>query len=281
MSQKQELKQLKQPDEFQVVAGQAMEWLISNKNLVLGVLGAFAAVVLGLWALSTYNESQEAKAGASLASALEIASRPIKGEGTIPAGQEWFDNKEGRDLATAAALEKTRSTFPGSNAARTAAAQLGFLKLRMGDAATAVTMFTEFLDKAPKDDSLRSNVVLALGTAQEKLGKFDDAKATYAKLTELGLPEQAEYQTARLLLVQGKPEAKEALEKVAKDYPKDGVAMDAQRRLELAALPPPPPPGATPAPETPATPAPAPKGKAAPKAPAAPASKAKAAAKKG
>jgi tetratricopeptide (TPR) repeat protein len=90
---------------------------------------------------------------------------------------------------------------------------------------------------------MRAMAAEALGYAFEAQGKLDEAKAAFAKLADEGAPQRAAFQQARLALVQGKPEARQALEQVAKDYPKDPVAMEAQQRVELSGLPPPPPPG--------------------------------------
>ena len=37
MAEKIDRKQLKRPDEFQLVAGRAMEWMVGHRSLVLGV----------------------------------------------------------------------------------------------------------------------------------------------------------------------------------------------------------------------------------------------------
>lgn len=256
MSEKMDRKELKQPDEFQVVAGKVMEWLVGHRQVVLGALGAFALVVVVAWGVSAWSNSQEAKAGGLLAEALEIASRPIQGEPGVAPGAEVFGTRDAREQALLGALEKVRAEAPSSNAARTAGAQLGFLKLRMKDAAGAQALLQEFVDKAPKEDALRPVAIESLGAALEAQGKLDEARAAYARLAEAGAPERAAWNQARVLLAQGKPEAKEALEKVAKEYPKEGVGLEAQRRLELAALPPAPPPGAAPSPAAePAAPA--------------------------
>ena len=55
----------------------------------------------------------------------------------------------------------------------------------------------------------------------------------------MGLPARADYQAARLALVEGKPDAKQQLERVAKEYPKElEVVREANVRVELASLPP-------------------------------------------
>ena len=244
VSEKLDRKELQKPDEFQATAGKIMTQLVAKRQLLAVIGGAFVLLVVVFWGVSTYLQSREASAGAALSEALELASRAVAGEPGAAPGAETFPTKDDRTKAVQAALEKVRSEYPPSEAARTASAQLGFLKLKNGDAAGAATALAEYIEKGHKTDPLRSIVLEALGAAYENQGKLDEAKATYAKLAEAGAPARADYQQARILLVQGKPEAKAALEKVAKDYPKDGVAMDAQRRLELASLPPPPPPGA-------------------------------------
>ena len=264
MSEKLDRKELKQPDEFQVVAGKAMEYLIAHRQVLTVIGGAFVALVLIAWGASAYMDSREAKAGAELSEALELQARPIAGDPGVAPGAETFPTKDDRTKAVQAALEKVRADYGSAQAGHTAGAQLGFLKLKAGDAAGATTLLNEYLEQGRKDDPLRAVALEALGVALENQGKLDEAKAAYAKLADAGAPERAAFQQARILLAQGKPEAKAELEKVAKDYPKDGVAMDAQRRLELASLPPPPPPGSA-APVAPPAEDPAPvKGKLAP-----------------
>ena len=108
----------------------------------------------------------------------------------------------------------------------------------------------EFLARARKDHPLRPFAQEALGYALEAQGKLDEARAAFEKLREMDVPARADYQAARLALVQGKPDAKQQLERVAKEYPKDlAVVREANERLELASLPPYTPGQATPAPE--------------------------------
>jgi hypothetical protein len=225
--------------------------------VLLGTGAAVVAVVLVGWGTAAWSESREARAGGELSEALELQARPVAGDPVAP-GTDVFPSKEERAKATQGALERVRADYPSSEASRTAGAQLGFLKLKNGDPAGAAALLAEYVDKGRKDDALRAVAIEALGAALEDQGKLDEARAAYARLATAGAPERAAWQQARLLLVQGKPEAKAELEKVAKEFPKDAVATDAQRRLELASLPPPPPAG------EPATPAPKPEEKSAP-----------------
>lgn len=258
MAQKLDRKQLKKPDEFQVVAGKAMAWIVARQRVLLGGLVAVALVIAGAWAATSYSSSQETKAGGELAAALDIGSRPLASEGPAP-GLPTFANRDERTKATLAALEKVRSDFPRSTAAQTALAQIGFLQLKEGDAAGAQAALQQFVKDAARRHPLRPVVQESLGYAFEAQGKLEEARAAFAQLAQDGVPARAAFQQARIALVEGKPDARAQLEQVAKDYPKEPVAQEANMRLEVAALP---SPGAsTQPPAQPAKPATANKGK--------------------
>ena len=249
MSEKIDRKQLKQPDEFQQVAGKGMEWFAAHQGKVSMAVGAVVLAVVLAWGLSTWRSSREAKAGGDLSQALELEARPIGAEGQP--GQESFPSKEERSKAALAALEKVRQDHGGTTAARTAQAESGFLKLKAGDPAGAQKDLADFLAGTGKEHPLRVFAQESLGYAYEAQGKLDEARAAFEKLRELDLPARADLQGARLALMQGKPDARQQLEKVAKDYPKEtDVVREANARLELAALPP--------ASASPVAPAPAP-----------------------
>jgi len=234
LAEKIDRKQLKRPDEFQLVAGKAMEWFVSRQRQATMVAGAVVLSVALAWGFSAWRSANETKAG----------------EPSAQQATETFPNKDERSKAAIAALEKVRADHASSTAALTAQAELGFLKLRTGDAAGAQKDLSDFLSAAGKDHPLRVFAQESLGYAYEGQGKLDDARAAFEQLRTLDLPARADFQAARLALEQGKPDAKAQLEKVAKDYSKEqDVVREANLRIELASLPPAPPPGtATPAP---------------------------------
>jgi len=145
VAEKIDRKQLKRPDEFQVVAGRAMGWVAAHQRLVLGLAAAVVAVVLTAWGVSAWRGSRESKASAELAEALELLSRPVAGEGQAQPGEQTFPSKEEREKAVVAALEKVRSDHGNTAAGQTALAELGFHKLKSGDAAAAQKDLEEFL----------------------------------------------------------------------------------------------------------------------------------------
>ncbi len=247
MAEKLDRKQLKRPDEFQVIAGQAMNWVAGHKGVSLGATGAILALALLVWGVSAWRSSREAKAGAELAEALELQSRPIAGEGQAQPGQDAFASPQERDKALITALEKVRADHGGTTAAQTALAELGFHKLKSGDPAGAQKDLQDFLDRAG-DHPLRPFAQESLGYAFEAQNKLDEARGAFEKLRELGLPARADYQAARLALLQGKPDARQQLERVATEHAKElDVVREANARLELASLPPVTPGQAAPA----------------------------------
>jgi tetratricopeptide (TPR) repeat protein len=247
LPEKIDRKQLKRPDEFQVVAGKGMEWVAAHQKQVALALVAVVLAVVAAWALSAWRGSREAKAGGDLALALETLSRPIAGE--AQPGQDTFASKEERNKAALAALEKVRKDHDGTKAAQTSLAEMGFLKLKTGDAAGAQKDLSDFLSGTGKDHPLRIFAQESLGYAYEAQGKLDEARSAFGRLRELDMPARADFHAARLALVQNKPDAKQQLEKIGKEYPKEmEVVREANKRLELAALPPLTPGSTPPAP---------------------------------
>lgn len=232
-----DLKELRKPDEFQLVAGKAMEFLIAHRRQFLIALGVVVALVVIAWGAAAIKQRGETKAGESLADALRVAARSVVGEGIAQPGEETFASRAERNKAASVAFEKVRAESPGSTAAHTATLQLGLLKQQTGDVAGAVPLLEEYLKAASAGSPLRATALEALGYAQESQGKLAEAKDAFAKLKDAGAPDRSAYQLARVALVEKKPNAREMLAAVAKDYAKEPVALEANLRLEVAGLP--------------------------------------------
>jgi hypothetical protein len=238
LAHKLDRKELKKPDEFQVVAGKTMDWLVAHRGPVLGTVIAIAVLGAATWAFTTWSASRGNKAGAALSQALELDQRPIAAEGNPQAGEKTFASRAERDKAVLDALEQVRKEWPRTPAAETAAAQVGFHKLHAGDAPGAQAALDDFLKSAGNGHPLRAFATEALGYAYEAQGKLEEAKKTFGRLADTEMPQRAAFHEARLALVENKPDAKQQLEKVAKEYPKDPVSLEANQRLEIASLPP-------------------------------------------
>jgi hypothetical protein len=232
-----DLKELRKPDEFQVIAAKILEWILAHQKQLTMAGGAVVVVALLAWGASTWKSHRESAAGEQLAEALRIEARPVAGEGFTQPGDETFASRDARNKAATDAFEKVRKDHANTVAALTATLQIGLLKQEAGDAAGAVAPLEEFLRDAPADHPMKPAALEALGYAYEAQGKLAEAQNNFGKLSAAGAPDRGAYQLARLAQVQGKPEAKDLLTAVAKDYSKDPVAMDANLRLEVAALP--------------------------------------------
>jgi hypothetical protein len=239
-------KELRKPDEFQLVAGRAMEWTRRRQFQILGILGAVVVLAFAAWGFTAYTNAREVRAGAALTEAVAIESRPIAGEPYLPPGAETFPSKEERTKAALAALEKVRADAPRTKAGKTALAEIGFVKQKARDFAGAAQALSDFLSQSAPGDPLRVFASETLAYALEAQGKLSESRAAFARLADEGAPARAAFQQARLALVEGKPEAKQLLADVAEKYPKEPVATEAQQRIELAGLPPAPPPGTQP-----------------------------------
>jgi hypothetical protein len=247
LAQKLDRKQLKKPDEFQVIATKVMDWIVAHQKPILVGLAVVAVAIVAGWAFTSYSSSREGRAGGELASALEVESRPLASEGPSQPGIPSFATREERTKAALAALDRVRSDYPRSVAAQTALAEIGFLKLKEGDAAGAQTALQQFAKEAGQDHPLRAVAQESLGYAFEAQGKLDDARSAFAQLAQDGAPARAAYQQARIALVEGKPDARQQLQQVAKDYAKEPIAQEANMRVSLATLPPPAAPAPAPA----------------------------------
>ncbi|HXN56302.1 MAG TPA: hypothetical protein VN874_08550 [Myxococcales bacterium] len=246
MAEKLNRKELRKPDEFQIVAGRVMEWTRPRQLQIVGIVGAIVVISFATWGFNAYQNAREARAGEALAEAVGIESRPLAGEAYLPPGIETFPSKEERTKAALVALEKGRADAPTTRASNTALAEIGFVKQKAGDSAGAAQALREFLSQSARGMPLRVFATESLAYALEAQGKLDEARSAFGQLAEEGAPDRAAFQQARVALVEGKPEAKQLLGEVAQKYSKDPVALEAQRRIELAGLPPPPPPGTQP-----------------------------------
>ena len=168
-------KEMKAPDRFQVLAGEATSWLAARKKQLAVVVAVALAVVLFAVAVLTFLEARRAKAGALLSAALSVAEGEVSATATPVAGRPVFKTAEEKHRATVEAARKVRDQASGSRAALSAALLEGDAQLALGKHDEAMAAFEAYLAGAPKDDSLRFGAHDGLARAQE--GKGDLAAA--------------------------------------------------------------------------------------------------------
>src|SRR5688572_13763581 len=136
-------KDLRQPDEFQEVTSQAVEWIRANQSAVVGALSAIVALAAVVLGVNWYSARQADAASTRLQSA-----------------QILFESKKYAEAATefAAISSEYGSTPSGGLAslyrARALAAQ--------PDLPAAATAYSEYLAGTPATDYLRQEALLGL-----------------------------------------------------------------------------------------------------------------------
>jgi hypothetical protein len=168
-------KEIKGPDQFQVAATQAVDWMTHRRKQV--IVGA--AVVVGLAVLIaafvTVRASREREAGALLYRAIEaaggeISSVPLSG---VPA--PLFKTDGERQRAVIEAAQKVRDRHGGSRAATTATLMIGNAHFRLGEWDKAIESYRAFLGAAPGDDSMRFAALDGVARSLEAKNQLDDA----------------------------------------------------------------------------------------------------------
>jgi len=157
-------KDLRKPDEFETLTGQAVDWADANRSLVgaiaVGIL-VIAAIALGI---ARWRTSRDAAASADFQAA----------HARFAAGS--FDEAEH-------GFEQVASDYPRAPFGRLARLYRAHALARKGDAAAAATAYTEYLASSPPTDYLHQEALTGLGHAQEASG---DGKGALESFSQAG-----------------------------------------------------------------------------------------------
>jgi tetratricopeptide (TPR) repeat protein len=166
-------KSLRQPDEFQTLAGGALAWAEQHvRELLVGAALAVAIVAVVL-AVGRYRAGREATAAAAFQAARGLL--------------------EGGKLAEAAqAFGDLRREYPTTSFGRLAALYQGHALARAGDTSGAATAYEEFLAGSPPAPYLRQEALDALGHVKEAAGDSAGALEAYTQAGALEGPFRAD-----------------------------------------------------------------------------------------
>jgi len=227
-------KDMKEPDQFQVAAGEAASWLKGHRRTAL-VLGSVTAVVLVVaLVVSGVSERRAAAAGALLADVYraaggEISSVPLPG---VPG--PIFPDDAARQRAVIEAAGKLLAEYPGSPSAAPAALAKGDAQLRLGEWDAATASYQAYLGAADKGDAFRFGALEGLALAAEGKGNTEGALAGWARLAA-EIPAQADradLAKARLLAASGKvAEARQLLDGFAEGHKGSPLVPEAAELL--------------------------------------------------
>ncbi len=250
MATRKDIKELRKPDEFMLVVGQAAVWAQANWKPLAASVGALLVILAAVFGARAAQASREEQSAADLSVVLELAARPVveskpseeNKEGTKDAAKdaakdikESFHSEDAKRKAVFEGLEKVRHDHAGSAAALTATLKLAEVKLAANDGAAAVPLFEGYLQQATTGSPFAPFAIEGLGYAYESQNKLDEAEKAFDRLaTEGGDPGRGAYHHARMLASRGKiEEAKKAFGQVATTYEKDPIALEASTRAQM------------------------------------------------
>jgi predicted negative regulator of RcsB-dependent stress response len=207
-------KALREPDEFQTLTTQAVDWFRANQSLAVTVASgavAIAAVILGLeW----YSQRQAEDAAVHLQGAQAV-----------------FQAK--RYAEAAAEFAAVTTAHPRTPSGHIAALYRAHALAEQPDAAAAATAYSEYLASTPATDYLRQEALVGLAHASEATQKTDAAQDAYRQAADIVGPfrSQAQLGLARLEEAAGHTEQAKTLYTEALKAPD----LDAETRQSLAA----------------------------------------------
>jgi len=169
-------KDLKKPDEFETLTGQAVAWAQAHRSLVLTVAAGALVLALGFLALGRWRDERNAAAGAAFRDA-------------------HASFEAGRFTDAARAFADVESGYPRTPFGRLAGLYRGHALARQGDPAGAATAYGEYIATSPPSDYLRQEALTGLARAKEATGDTGGALEAYTQAGGLAGP----YRTDALL----------------------------------------------------------------------------------
>ncbi len=215
MSKSTELsrKEIKQPDQFQVVAGEAASWLTGHRRQSLLVGGSVVVVLATALVFLAVRDRRSAGAAALLSelyrtAGAEISSVPLPG---LPG--PFYPSDQARQKAVAQAAEQVLAEYPGSSQAALAALAKGDALLRLGQFDPAAVAYQLYLSIADRKDSFRFSALEGLALAAEGKGDTEGALAGWVRLggEVPAQADRADLERARVLAASGRTDEARAL----------------------------------------------------------------------
>jgi hypothetical protein len=230
-------KEMKGPDQFQAVAGEAASWLTGHRRTATLVGGALVVVLVAGLAISWNSERKSAGAAALLsevyrAAGGEISPVPMPG---LPG--PFFATDAVRQKAVIDAANRLLNEYPGTRPAALAELAKGDAHLRLGELEAAASGYQTYLATARPTDSFRFSALQGLALVAEGKGDLEGALAGWAKLggEVPAMSDRADLERARLLVAVNRPDEARGLlvgfGDVHKNSPLSGEASDRLARL--------------------------------------------------
>jgi len=236
MSKNAELsrKDMKEPDQFQVAAGEAASWLTGHGRQTLLVGGAAVAALLVTVVVMSLRERSAAEAGSALAAVYKVAGADVTAIPLPGSGGPTYATEAERQKAVVEAAGRAAATHGSTHAGALAALAKGDAHLKLGEWDAAAAAYQAYLAAAPAKDSFRFGALEGLALVEEGKGNAEGAATAYARLAA-EVPAQADradLARARLLAAAGKKdEARTLLAGFGEAHKASPLAGEASERL--------------------------------------------------
>jgi len=237
---KKELKRQIKEDEVLTGIGHAWLWASGHRKELQAVgLAALAVAAIG-FGLSWYRESQDARARAEWAAALQTFHAPLESElgadTPRPAGPVFASAAE-RSHEALAAFDGFSRRFARHELALRAEYYSGLCHIQLGELDKAEPLLSEVAARKDRGTVEPALALVALANAYRSAGRYDDAVETWRRLlddAESPLPkDQALMQLAENLeRAERLTEARACYERLSHEHPMSSYAAEAQRRAD-------------------------------------------------
>jgi outer membrane protein assembly factor BamD (BamD/ComL family) len=154
-------KDLRQPDEFQTLSRQALEWVEQNRTAVMAALGAVIVVLIAVVAYQMISQSREDSAATAYVEARALLT------------DKKYKEAAGR-------FDEVANRYGSTSYGSLALLERGNALLLSGQAAEAASAYQRYLQSSPATDYLRQLGHTRLGYAQEQAGKPREAQQSFA-----------------------------------------------------------------------------------------------------
>jgi tetratricopeptide (TPR) repeat protein len=227
-------KDMKEPDQFQVVANRAATWLAARKKKAMLVGGVAVALVLVVGVVAAVQTSRDEAAGRAASTLLGLVAAPVEAQAAEGSTTPSFPTEEAKRHALIAEADKVLS-LPGSGSAKLAAALVkGDALYALKDWDKAAAEYQRYLKDAPLEDSFRFGALEGLGLVAEAKGDPDGALAAYQRMARETprYSDQADIDRARVLAAQGKvEEARKILTGFGTNHDRSTLVRQASEQL--------------------------------------------------
>ncbi len=215
----------------------AIEWVVDNVRMIVGVVVGIAVVIAAIAMILGFQRSRAEENQEALASALELYSAPVDALAANPDDEDapTFATEADRAAAARAAFEDVRSSGDASSK-RIAAVYLGTLAANAGDLEQARTLWNEALD-AGGQNALTATVRLNLLSLDRQEGRHAEIVTAMEQELESaspGLPgDVILYELARALEATGEADkAQDRYQQLLDEHPGSQYALEARSRID-------------------------------------------------